>query len=95
MLSFDDIVNRAFADSPIIDLCKVDVEGSEHEVFLGTECSTVNRIRYLIIEIHPLPTYSPEMLIKRLQELGFEDISPKVRPEQAVFLFKNRALSIR
>lgn len=95
LLSFDDIVNRAFADSPIIDLCKIDVEGSEYEVFLGTECSTSTRIRYLIIEIHQLPGYSPEMLIKRLQELGFDDISPKDRSEQAVFLFQNRILLVR
>ena len=94
LLSLDDIVNRAFSDNSIIDLCKIDVEGAEYEVFLGTECTLVRRFRYLIMEIHELPGQSREGLIMRLHELGFDDISPKARSEKTVFLFQNRTLRV-
>lgn len=94
LLSLDDIVNRAFSDNTIIDLCKIDVEGAEYEVFLGTECTLVRRFRYLIMEIHELVGQSREGLIMRLHDLGFDDISPEARPEKAVFLFQNRTLRV-
>jgi FkbM family methyltransferase len=93
LLSLDDIVNRAFTDNSVIDLCKIDVEGWEYEVFLGTECTLARRFRYLIMEIHAVPGKAKEELIMRLNALGFDDISPKERSERDVFLFQNRILS--
>jgi len=90
LLTFDDVVDRAFPDAGPIDLCKVDVEGSEYQVFFGTECKASNRVRYLIIEIHDSRDYSREALLERLKALGFNDISPQGGAEQGVFLLRNR-----
>lgn len=95
LLSLDDIIARAFRDSSVIDLCKIDVEGAEYEVFLGVDCNSVRRILYLIIEIHAMPGQSQNGLIKRLHDLGFDDITPKERLEQTVFLFQNRTLAAK
>lgn len=90
LLTFDDIVDRAFPGAGTVDLCKVDVEGSEYEVFFGTECKASNRVRYLIIEIHDSRDHSRNALLERLRVLGFSDMSPRARAEPSVFLLRNR-----
>lgn len=92
LLSLDDIVTQSFANDAFIDLCKIDVEGAEYEVFLKAECKSACRIYYLIIEIHTVVDFSRDDLIARLNSLGFDDISPKPKSEEAVFLFQNRTL---
>ena len=87
LLSFDDISNPI--SDTTIDLCKIDVEGAEYEVIMGENCNTISRLRYLIMEIHEVSGYTPESLIMRLNNLGFDDISPINRSERAVYLFRN------
>jgi FkbM family methyltransferase len=91
-LSFNDII-KLISDTTV-DLCKIDVEGAEYEVIMGEECSSITRLRYLIMEIHEVADYTPETLILRLHNLGFIDISPINRTEQAVYLFRNNRFPI-
>jgi FkbM family methyltransferase len=57
-----------------IDLCKIDIEGAEYEVFDSSADSLLQNIRYLLIEFH-----NPEKttaLVQRIQSLGFTEMTP-------------------
>lgn len=55
-------------DLQAIDFCKMDIEGSEFELFRTITC--LPRIRYLAVEIHP-PFGDPQRIIDRLVEHDF------------------------
>jgi FkbM family methyltransferase len=52
-----------------VDICKIDIEGAEYEVFASSPDDVLQRIRYLIVEFHDAPK-TPEVL-KRIAGLGF------------------------
>ncbi len=50
--TLDSLVGE-FAADQVIDLCKIDIEGAEEEVFLGSDfAQTLRRVSVLVIEIH-------------------------------------------
>jgi FkbM family methyltransferase len=51
-LPLEDILMQTGAD--IIDLCKIDIEGAEREIFLNDAHlgDFLNRVRYLVMEVH-------------------------------------------
>lgn len=88
---FDDIFRMFFDETrDVIDLCKIDIEGAEYEVFLnhGHEC--VKKCRYLIMEIHNLENVNKaKVLMREIANLRFKEIA--MDKERNVILFKNRA----
>ncbi|HEY5087577.1 MAG TPA: FkbM family methyltransferase [Gemmatimonadaceae bacterium] len=53
-----------------IDLLKMDIEGAEHEVLLGTPHNILSRIGTLALEYHP--NAAKKTLFKGLNDAGFE-----------------------
>jgi len=57
---------------PRVDLLKIDIEGSEYEVFDAVQPDTLDGVEMIFMECHPVPGRSPSELIGRLQSLGFD-----------------------
>ncbi len=92
---FDDVFERVWKDSgENVDLCKMDVEGAEHEVFSNPGHDRLRQCRYLIIEIHKSKdTSEQERLLAEIARLGFVE-SLEHRCDD-VHLFKNTALTVK
>jgi FkbM family methyltransferase len=48
--SFDDLFRSHFGES-VVDICKLDIEGAEYEVFSSPEHTGLRLCRYLIVEL--------------------------------------------
>ncbi|HEV8607975.1 MAG TPA: FkbM family methyltransferase [Tepidisphaeraceae bacterium] len=88
-LSLDNIVDTHFGHATI-DLCKMDIEGAEDEVVAGTECESLRRIRYLLVEIHNRENY--ERFITALAQRGLTEIAGDGQIGCGVRLFHNPSL---
>ena len=66
------LYSEYFANS-LIDICKVDIEGAEYEVFGSAPDDLVLKFRYILVELHDA-SKNPEFL-KRITTLGFRDIT--------------------
>jgi FkbM family methyltransferase len=69
------------------DLCKMDIEGSEYDIFFGKNFDQVKKFRFLLMEIHPHKTHTTEQLITVITNLGFS----LLKQFEDVYLFKNNA----
>lgn len=85
-----DFLYEQFFSGQIIDLCKIDIEGAEFDVFLNPNSThkSLARFRYILMEIHG--TERREELINALKMLNFDLV--KTSSEDSVYLFKNTAL---
>lgn len=93
-LSFDELYHRTFGED-IVDICKMDIEGSEFEVFESLNCRSVTMCRNLIIEIHHSAQSPRELVIDALEELGFEELNgdnKRAANLHYAHFFKNRHL---
>lgn len=52
-VTMDDAITYAFGPGPVVDFCKMDVEGAEWEIFETVE-SWGLRVRHLLVELHSL-----------------------------------------
>lgn len=66
------LYERYFAGA-MIDICKIDIESAEYEVIASAADWLLQKIRYLLIELHD-PARSPEFL-RRIAGLGFADLT--------------------
>jgi FkbM family methyltransferase len=89
-MTFDEIYRSAFGDA-VVDLCKIDIEEAEYEVFKTPEHSAIKKCRNLLIEIHEGKDRDPKQIIAKLNELGFVELAAR-KDEAAVYGFKNSAL---
>lgn len=80
-LTFDEIYRAAFAGETI-DVCKMDVEGAEFEVFRGGNCENLRKCRYLLIEIHHEPGRERGPALEKLKELGFREIGGESKTDE-------------
>jgi FkbM family methyltransferase len=69
-ITFDDAYRRAF-DGETVDVCKIDIEGAEYEVFDAPGHGCISRCRHLIIEIHRREGRRPEEVLAELRRCGF------------------------
>lgn len=83
-VTLNTLVEEHFAGKHI-DLCKMDIEGSEFDIFFGNQFSKLQQARFLLIEIHPHQKYTTEDLSVVLRNLGFN----LVKQFDDVYLFKN------
>lgn len=74
-MSFDDILN-ARLPAEVIDICKVDVEGAEYDIFLSGSCTSLDRVRYLLMEVHgdDQPESRQPALIDSFIARGFSEV---------------------
>jgi FkbM family methyltransferase len=91
-LTFDDIYSMAFKDEAV-DICKMDVEGAEYEVFATAHHEAIERCRYLLIEIHNVEGRRPEEVKDALKRHGFAEILSDSRTDPDVYLFSNTRLN--
>jgi FkbM family methyltransferase len=70
-ITLDALYNTYFAGRGI-DICKIDIEGAEYDLFASTDDDLVRKIRYLIMEFHD-DSKTPA-LASRLAELGFTEM---------------------
>lgn len=82
-ITLDDFYKTYF-ENDIIDICKIDVEGAEFEVFLEPHHKSLEQCRYLIMEIHERGSRRADEILPVIQGLGFvrqkqdEDADPTV-----------------
>lgn len=76
----------------IIDLCKIDIEGAEHEIFAFPNHDALKHVRFLIMEIHGNDPEKNQKILDRLSALNFEQIKAKYL-EEGVYCFKNVSLN--
>jgi FkbM family methyltransferase len=71
------LCDRHFKDE-LVDICKIDIEGEEYELFESAPDKLLLQIRHLILEMHYFQETSRargQALIARLTGLGFTDIT--------------------
>lgn len=84
-LTFDQIFERAFGDAEV-DICKLDVEQAEYEVFDNPGHDRLRRCRAIVMEIHDLPGRSPREVAQAIERLGFTQVPQMSDPHVYVFL---------
>ena len=88
-ITFDEIFIERFGRDAVLDLCKIDIEHAEYEVFASPGHDLVDRCRFLIIEIHRGEGEHPERLVEYLGSRGFELLPRGSDPD--VYALRNRA----
>lgn len=92
-ITFDTLFDRAFGPDEVVDLCKMDIEGSEYAIFEQATCTRLKRCRYLVIEIHAVPEKSPVDVVRAIEALGLEELPRPPEGEADVYSFRNPALA--
>lgn len=92
-VTFDALFNQHFVDE-IVDICKIDIEGAEFEVFEKGECESLRQLRHLLIEIHHEPGRPRESVQRKIESLGFSEIDgeSKIDQNHYVHYFVNNEL---
>lgn len=54
-----------------IDFVKMDIEGGEYQVILGTPCEALSKIKYLALEYHWAANHDVHELVEHLMSAGF------------------------
>ena len=74
-----------------IDVCKMDIEGAEFEIFDSENASSIKNCRYLLIEIHHGPNRNRDRVRNRLRSLDFVEIGSQPSDERHhVHLFEHQ-----
>lgn len=89
--SFDELFEKYFANE-VVDICKIDVEGAEFEVFEGAAFKHLADCRYLIMEIHERNGRRADEIIPTVESAGFERQPNGVDADQSVHFFINKNL---
>lgn len=90
-LTLDHFCSAYFPDE-VIDICKIDVEEAEFEVFTEPHHSLLSRCRYLIIEIHERGRHKKEEIIPVIEALGLIRQDPDADADPSVHFFINSKL---
>jgi hypothetical protein len=89
-VTFDELFHEYFGGEGVVDLCKMDVECAEYEVFGSPGHGSIARCRWLIIEIHEMPGHSRAEVVSEISSLGFEMLPRGSDP--SVYAFRNTHL---
>lgn len=92
-LTFNNIFDLYFANE-MVDICKIDVEGAEYEVFENQGFDKIKRCRYILIEIHHEEGRPRDDVRNVLYANGFDEIEAESKSDQFhhVHFFVNRKL---
>jgi hypothetical protein len=93
-LSFDEIYHKTLGDK-ITDICKMDIEGAEFEVFQKKHFECLKKCRYLLIEIHHEENRARKEVLQKLREINFKEIDGESKNDDShyVHFFINEGLS--
>jgi len=83
LISLPSLLQRLPADTTV-DIMKLDVEGAEAEIFAAEDLSWLDRVRLLLMELHP-NLASVEPVVERIQARGFEHFVLNVHPPDWLF----------
>jgi FkbM family methyltransferase len=86
-VTLDDVITEGFEEEELIELCKIDIEGAEYDVFGNPGHSLIRKIHYLIIELHTHP--HKVQLLSHFKHLGFAEVADGGRGESQVHCFVN------
>lgn len=86
-ITLDETIERHFG-SQDIDLCKMDVERAEYEVFQGQAWGRIRQCRHLLIEIHRAEGQSQDGLKKFIEAQGFTHVRWESGERKDVFCFR-------
>lgn len=92
--TLDDLYEEHFAGETV-DICKIDVEGAEFEVFGQPHHSSLTRCRYVIMEIHERDGRRAEEIIPVIEALGFRRQPTDAGADPTVHFFINSAFDQR
>lgn len=79
--TFNQIYDENFGNESV-DICKMDIEGAEFELFDNENSSKIKNCKYLLIEIHHEKDRRREPVLKKLSELNFKEISGEDKKEE-------------
>ena len=87
----DTLYSSHFSENEVIDLCKIDIEGAEYEMFNSGAVQSLKQSRWILMEVHSRDGFDTADIHKHIEELGFEEVKP-VRPpiEHNVYLYKHK-----
>lgn len=88
-VTFDTLFDRYFPGE-VVDICKLDVEQAEYEVFDNPGHDRLRACRVLVVEIHDVPGRSHREVADAIVGLGFEEL-PR-RSDPAVYVFRKTGL---
>ena len=90
-----DSVFEKYLDGETVDICKMDIEGAEFEIFASNSAESLRRCRYLFIEIHHQADRPRGKVLSALDDLGFAEISAEGKDDEHhhVHFFVNELLS--
>jgi FkbM family methyltransferase len=78
---------------PRIDVMKIDIEGSEYDVFAAIEPDALDRVSVVLVECHHLPGFDPRQVAARLQDRGFA-VAAEVAPNHTMLVASRNGVSI-
>ncbi|MEO7674873.1 MAG: FkbM family methyltransferase [Pyrinomonadaceae bacterium] len=90
-LTLDDLCSTYF-ENEVIDICKIDVEEAEFEVFLQPHHERLTQCRYVIMEIHERGGRRAEEILPVLDNLGFVLQTQEADADPTVYFFINSKL---
>ena len=92
-VTFNEVYNETFQNE-IIDICKIDIEGAEFEVFENENSDLIKNCRYILIEIHHNAENSRENIRNKLIKMNFEEIEGNNKSDNLhyVHFFQNLKL---
>ncbi|MFN6963424.1 MAG: FkbM family methyltransferase [Pyrinomonadaceae bacterium] len=90
-ITFDALFDEVFCGETV-DICKIDIEGAEFEMFAAAE--RLGCCRHLVIEIHHGPGRDRRAVLDELARRGFEEIAGEGKSDEHhhVHLFRNAEL---
>lgn len=87
-VTIDQLTERHFSGETI-DICKIDIEGAEFDVFAKPSHESLRHCRYLIMEIHESADRNAAAVLAELERLGFIHKPPPADADPAVHFFVN------
>ncbi len=90
-LTLDHFCNNYFKDE-VIDICKIDVEEAEYDVFLNPSHQKLTQCRYVIMEIHERHGRHSNEIVPIIESLGFQRNPPDPHSDPSVHFFSNSIL---
>lgn len=89
-LTLDEVWARHFRDETV-DICKIDIEGAEFDLFFQPSHQSLRKCRYLIMEIHERDGRKAEDILPRIENLGFVRQATTPGADPTVHFFINSA----
>lgn len=85
--TIDEIYEQYF-ENQLIDICKMDIEEAEFDVFTNPHYSKLEKCRYLIMEIHERGGRRAAEILPAIEQLGFvrQPLAPDADPSVHFFI---------